>query len=471
MNKLVIIAVSSVLTLALLVFFVVAGWKVFIGGDVDVNNNGVVVINSGSHEFVDTTYSNDGLFGFILGADPKDHDKNMEAAAEIGTDWVRLAGPVGLIWGRVEKEKGLYDWTEFDGFVKSAYDNGLNIFCTVLVSNKIYGVSHGYYPEDIEAYKNFIQAVAERYDGDGIDDAGGSPVVKVWQISNEIDLDGWEEDFNKYAKLMAVSYDVIKSADHNTRVAIAGISGPPGLADYIEVLSYMKDRIYFDIFDIHWHAIDGGNYLEQPKRGESVDNFLDYLSTTRRILDESNHGDSDVWITEMSISDSVPDTMTEKKQAVDLIKRYIYPASKNVKVVFWGGIFDQAWMGGTTSIFANNSLVDLDGNIKLSYYAYKLMYEKLNGFSAIKTIEEFDDIHVYKIMKGNNPIWVAWSDTGSGSISLSLLGISSAKITEAIPDADSGAELNENDYPSFFDTYTATEKINLGEYPVYIEEK
>ncbi|MBU4070007.1 MAG: hypothetical protein KJ646_03410, partial [Nanoarchaeota archaeon] len=79
------------------------------------------------------------------------------------------------------------------------------------------------------------------------------------------------------------------------------------------------------------------------------------------------------------------------------------------------------------------------------------------------------------------PVWVVWwdyfDDTGSSkTISLDVGSISSVKITEAVPNAESGADLDENNYPDFFNTETKTAsggkvEITLGESPVFVEGK
>ena len=77
---------------------------------------------------------------------------------------------------------------------------------------------------------------------------------------------------------------------------------------------------------------------------------------------------------------------------------------------------------------------------------------------------------MYKFNNQDKSIWVAWNDdSASQTISLSELGITgSAKITNAIPDADSGSEVSS--YSTAFNTYTTSSDIVLGESPVFVEE-
>jgi hypothetical protein len=51
---------------------------------------------------------------------------------------------------------------------------------------------------------------------------------------------------------------------------------------------------------------------------------------------------------------------------------------------------------------------------------------------------------------------------------LDVGNINSVKITEAVPDAESGADLDENDYPHFFNI--ETKAVNNGKVTIILEE-
>ena len=121
----------------------------------------------------------------------------------------------------------------------------------------------------------------------------------------------------------------------------------------------------------------------------------------------------------------------------------------------------QAW------IYDGHDSNDLGQGVrKLSYYTYKLMVEKLEGsdWGNIETIiDGTDNICVYKFTKKDtgNPIYVVWWDHfddigSSNTITLDVCSIDSVKITEAVPDAESGDDLDENDYPDFFNKEVTT---------------
>jgi hypothetical protein len=99
-----------------------------------------------------------------------------------------------------------------------------------------------------------------------------------------------------------------------------------------------------------------------------------------------------------------------------------------------------------------------------------LLIEKLRGsdWNSIETVFEQDNVYVYRFDKQGEPIYLAWWDwwneTGeTKEITLSLPHLTSAQatITESVPNALMGQDLNPNDYPNFFNNYTA----DLAPYP------
>jgi len=184
--------------------------------------------------------------------------------ADLGVKWVRYAGATGINWGMVEREKGVYDWAKTDFMYGETYKNNLKMIVTVSVFNRLdRGISDkvrisrsekGYFPKNMDWYLDFLKKTVERYDGDGIKDAPGSPVVDVWQIENELDTPGgWSDTIENYVHLLKESYKTIKKVNPQARVAIAGMATTKGFSLYSKILKYLRpDEKYFDIFDLHW---------------------------------------------------------------------------------------------------------------------------------------------------------------------------------------------------------------------------
>lgn len=426
-------------------------------------------------------------YGILLTGMISSSDLSVNAGSmnDLGADWIRLSGVSGLIWDRTEKNKGTYDWSMMDSAVSVFSSKEINILVTVSFSNNAYGDEMGYMPSDLDAFSEFLSRAVERYDGDGKDDASGSPKVSAWQIGNEIDVRVmWKDTPENYAKLMKVSYSAIKESDAGAKTVLAGMAGLNGKSTYESIIKNLSGGKYFDVFDIHWHAMNGGSYREHlGTNGGSPEKFDDYIDGAKQILSENGYGSSEIWITEMSASDAVPNGMTEKTQAIDLIKRYVYSMARGAGKIFWGTLTENsnfAGMSGNTNYFntqglINNAQNDGESSKKLAYYAYKKMAEVLgDGWKTIETIQESGGIYVYKIESGNGTVYVAWNDnSASKTVAIKDIGFKSADIIDALPKYDKGGDVV--DYASAFDEQTrqaggGTLELQLGDEPVFIVE-
>lgn len=171
----------------------------------------------------------------------------------------------------------------------------------------------------------------------------------------------------------------------------------------------------------------------------------------------------------------------EKKHATIFFKRAILASSLKIKRFLWtffidnkpegqGDLFDHKGMLYPPS-FRETIFIK-----KLSYYTYKKMVEVLDGFDwdNVQTIQEKDGVYVYKFIKNNKPIYVAWNDNSKiKTIILNIDNIRSVKITEAIPKYKTGKEVK--DYSTDFEvefkqTINGKVTISLGENPVFVEK-
>lgn len=124
-------------------------------------------------------------------------------------------------------------------------------------------------PHDWDAYKKWVQAIIQRYNGDGIDDMPGLkyPVLH-YEVLNEPDLSWksqeqgmqkessltfYKQEPTDYAKLLINSYKYIKEIDENAQVLIAGAAGGDDqfLDFYRQVFEIENAKKSFDISNIH----------------------------------------------------------------------------------------------------------------------------------------------------------------------------------------------------------------------------
>lgn len=426
----------------------------------------------------------------------------FDFANDIGIKWDRPV--VYFFWFSIQPDlnQPTFKWDNYDKYLK-ALPNAINLMGNIAIGSPRQAASRyttyaknekSFLPKDAEAYKQFVKTVVERYDGDGKNDMSGlAKPIKYWQADNEP-----PHGMTDYAEFLKITYEAVKEADPSAKVIIGGVPGMPPTSDYLKIfdkfyLPILNDlaksnKKYFDVFDFHWYGNATDDYRGVKEVFEHIKNKVDALGLTPP---------DGYWITEMGTYSGDPLPMpavpglistdysyqTEKQQAIDLVKRYVYPLSFGIKKIFMAFGLTEGFQndGG---YFDFNGLI-YDGKFnndqgkgvkKLGYYTYKKMTEILEGsdWENIKMVQEKDGVYVYKFTKSNKSIWAAWNDnSASKQISISGISSGSVKITEAIPKYDSGK--NVTDYSTAFNTETKTVSegkisITLGDKPVFVEE-
>lgn len=417
-------------------------------------------------------------------------------AKDAGVKYIRIDGTNSMAWDLVEKNKGVYNWTKTDELASKLSQNNFIIIWTTKSFNKwdqnVQDPSGNLkMPKDMTAYTDFISAAAERYDGDNINDAPGSPVVNYWQIENEVDGNFWDDTPANYATVLRESYESIKNANPNAKILISGISVPDGFYYFhksvLDELSKYPDT-YFDVLDVHWYE-SAGDYKMHPVGNYALAGFITDLKSN---LDSFGYGNSGIWFTETGtysgshVKDMLGNTkpaQSELIQASELLKRYVYFTGHGVEKIFWHHMQEGTSVAGFDGYFSNVGLIyngqgsdDLGYGVKkLSYYSYKKMAEVLEGSDWKNTaiVQEQDGIYIYKFTKQGTPIWVAWNDS-SVTRTITISGINGARVvvTETVPRFSSGKDVV--DYATAFrrDTLNAsngTIVLTLGENPVFVE--
>ena len=486
-KKLLIIAISSILTFGLLVFFIVVSWDYFVGDDKEIDE---VVTEETEPEDGILSYE-DSPFGFIQGEYGENND-GTPYIVDLGVHWNKFGPIKGGAMSIPENSTGNLDlentdFTNFDQAVRYwVLEKGIKLATPVPIFVKTRDGSKIQLTHD--EYKNFCHILVDRYPVITHWFVGGSEMNRGVGKGLDISERPWKLNEADTAEYVKIGYDCIKNTHPEFRVILGGSSGLPtwqkgGLDEYFYnlVSELTGDKQCPDmIFDYH----QGSN--PQQFKGQ-----VEAMNIVKETLDDFGYANNDIWTTDVGGSWDDFQGFTEREQAGDVVRRYAYTIAHGQEKLFWTRILEYDWTKDDSSIFDYMGLVNNPRNTdgkdwkKLAYYTYKLMVDKLEGsdWENIKTIQEFDNIYAYKFIKKDSgkPIWVVWWDyfeetASSKTITLDVGSINSVKITEAVPDVESGAELNENDYPNFFNTETRTVnngkvEITLKESPVFVEVK
>jgi hypothetical protein len=414
-------------------------------------------------------------------------------AVDMGVRWERPPHPV-LDWSFVQRDfdsikNGVYNWSVPDNFLKHIPAE-LNLVVTLAVGDKalIPGTWKFRSPQAKAAFRDFIRRAVERYNGDGVNDMPGlkSP-VKFWQVENEPEthivrnIPGKPKpnlDWQGYSDFLRLSYGEIKAVDSGAQVLCAGTLSPhdqiikPIIDEFwIPLIRELKGE-YMDVFDFHWF---GPNYKDS----------YNFYKKIRGELDKNGFSRTEFWMTETGFSSRYG----EKDQAIEIVKRFVYPLSYGVKKIFWAWALVEGWPPfNCESMFDYTGLIydgacDEDpgyGVKKLGYYTYRLLTHKLawTSGSTLERVEtDNNNVNVFKFSGTSGPVYVLWYDSQDpkASIPYELRGMDNVGyvVTEAVPSASKGENIRS--YRSdIFKTSTMTARkgsllLKLGQVPVYVE--
>ena len=422
---------------------------------------------------------------------PGYNNNGFNHASDIGIKWAREG--IYAFWFLIQPDlnKQEYDFTLHDEQWRNV-PKGMNILANIVPQGPIdegYALPGSYMPVDAQKYIAFVKAVVERYDGDGINDMPGlQNPIKYWQVGNEPSVLRAKD----FAELQKITYTAIKEACTGCVVLIGGVAGMPPVDKYISDFNQHYKPIldalggkYVDVMDFHWYGNATGDY----KGARDAYNYI------RSVMNSDGFPNIPIWITEMGSYSGDPSSVewplqTERQQALDYLKRFVYPLSFGVKKIFpafglmEGFKYDSGYFDFTGLIYDGWGAGDMGlGVKKLAYYTYKKMTETLEGsdWNTIQTIQESGDVYIYKFTKSSKPIYVAWWDyfndatyTQGKTKQVTITGLqgSTATVTEAVPKFSSGKEVT--DYSAAFKTETKTVTggqvtISLGDSPVFVE--
>jgi hypothetical protein len=157
----------------------------------------------------------------------------------LGVAW----GREEMSWGNLERNgKGQWSWNPFDERIRTAAEAGYGLIGMLLTTpawarvpdceariNRYAaaGVTTQDYwcpPANPQDFADYVRTVVERYDGDGVNDAPGSPRIAVWQIGNEPNAwETWPGSPAEFADMALAGYAAAKAADPTAIVAMGGL--------------------------------------------------------------------------------------------------------------------------------------------------------------------------------------------------------------------------------------------------------
>jgi hypothetical protein len=293
--------------------------------------------------------------------------------AEIGIKWVRT----NVYWSDIEpirEDPPRYHWEKYDELFKRLVEMGFTPIITIAGNPSWISTYRGgpFDKGDVKDYLRFVKAMVERYDGDGKNDAPGSPKIVYWEIYNEPDLTSlewarnhgwgfWGNEPIKYANLLKAVYPVIKGVSKDAQMVFGGIA----LDNWTYFNSQFLDKVlkagagpYFDIMNFHYYFPFHNVW---DRYGPDIIGKTNYI----RDLLASYGLRKDIFCTEMGIWSEQNSSL--EFQASYLTKLFIRGMAADLKSMIWFTLvdFDTKGMDPTRGVF------DTKMNKKPSYHALK----------------------------------------------------------------------------------------------------
>lgn len=399
----------------------------------------------------------DSHFGFM----PASFD--YESASEAGGYFDRPFFEL-FSWGEIEKEKGTYDFSLTDEKVKEVQENGLHILANIqtfspwdnakpeekIIKDKEEGPapSPSRKPNDMDAYKNFVRKLTERYDDDSTDDMPGLKYpIYFWEVLNEPEMqqpplaffDGPPED---YFEVLKITYETIKETSPEAFVLHAGMAGTESwMTEYWDKVFGLGAADYFDIANMH--CIGHGEHLNIPV-------FKEFLA--------KYNIQKPIWITEVQIEDR-KDKKTKEEYAASLVRSYAFGLANGAEKFFYvnlklpeEGLPTESEGGPGFSDLS--TLIATDDSKNPLFYAHKNIVDKIGKFSRVEKIKEKVEGKIitegqYKFTIDNKTIYVLW---GKGDLPEETKVLGPTKVTDFLgKEIESGNQVKLSSNPIFIE--------------------
>ncbi len=341
----------------------------------------------------------------------------VDKVVDAGARWVRWQ----IAWHWVEPNDTTpanYDWSRIDASVTNAADRDIQLLIT-LAGQPAWAALYSMGPvTDTADLVEFVGALVERYDGDGVDDAPGSPRVRYFELYNEPDNASveiakkgthgyWGRQGAEYASLLQTLYPVIKAASPQAQLVFGGLAldwfeeqGGPFVKRFLDdVLTACQGHDCFDAMNFHYYP-----YFRSYWEPYGAD-IMGKAAYVRQRLAAHGFGDAPLFCTETGWSGAR--WGNDELQSRYPAKGYVRAQAANLGMVIWYALTD----GVDHNL---PGLMTQDLHPKPAFAAYRVMNEMLDGVvyrRALTTAETGDARLVgYVFERNGKRLDVVWSE-------------------------------------------------------------
>jgi hypothetical protein len=261
--------------------------------------------------------------------------EDLKAAQAAGAEVLRIA----FGWDAIEPERGRYDWSFWDDFVRMADEMKIKLIPYVCYTPQWAASDQGEDswrspPRDPEDFARFMAVIVSRY----------KHVIRSWELWNEPDNRAyWLGTREQFAALVQAGSRAVRATDPRATIVLGGIAGE---TDFLEEL-FRRDHIApaVDVVNLH-------SYFEtwHPDPIETLPSYIDHAAEIVRDYGEREP----LWMVEtgysslggrIEVSDvyraHFRDEHTDDAQAVALARTLVLSfATGELPLVAWYRIND-----------------------------------------------------------------------------------------------------------------------------------
>jgi hypothetical protein len=294
------------------------------------------------------------FYGVIAAQDASSGEIARMGAGRVGT--LRI----NLVWAAVQPDSpSQFDWSHYDQVIGDAAQNGIRVLPTIYGSPSWAADQQNHPPSkaNLDAFRAFVRAAAERYGANGSLWTMHPTIPKLpvidWQLWNEVNSPSFwysRPSAKQYVALLRVMHDGIKAGDPSAKILLAGLFPTPmvkrgiPLDRYLAAIYRRRAKPLFDAVAIH-------PYARTPRVA------LDRARDLRKLMSRFKDRHTPIWVTEIgwaSGGNRTPLTVSLQRQAAYLRRTYKLLAA-NRKRLKIAGVVWYSWRDLPGGIWFNHT--------------------------------------------------------------------------------------------------------------------
>jgi hypothetical protein len=340
----------------------------------------------------------------------------------------------------------VYSWGAIDGRLAAARHDvaNMNMIATIdAAPDWVTSAPNGPIPAQyLDDFADFVGAMVERFDGDGFNDAPGSPVVLYWEFYNEPDNNSdvqgnpnytppthWGDHGTEYANMLMAVYPVIKAANPQAKVVFGGVAmdwfednGGPFAESFLDDVLAAGGGDYFDVMNFHSYPAFNNEWTDNEGPG-----LLEKTTHVRTILQNAGYN-KPIIITETgwfsNEQPGSPVTGSPEIQSRYVVELFTQSMAADLDVMIWWLLVDSPFPYPYRNGLITNDPVPVK---KMSFSVYQDAVYKLSTAHFVRALSinemgnSLMEAYEFRDNVDNQTLYVVWLNPVATTATVPLL--------------------------------------------------